>query len=114
MHEVSLVQSIFRTLESEFEEEELDRLSQIDLKVGVLSNVEPILMQNAFSAVTETNNRFKSVKLHIDKVPILIQCDLCGEISQVENYVFKCSNGHPSKNVIQGEELLIERVHFND
>lgn len=114
MHEISLVRNIFRTLESEFEEAELERVKQIDLKVGILSNVEPILMQNAFEAVTQTENRFLKTELVVNVVPILIECELCGEVSEVKNYSFKCSNGHPSKNVIQGDELTIERVHFLD
>jgi len=114
MHEISLVRNIFRTLESEFEEEELDKLSQIDLKVGLLSNVEPILMQNAFEAVTQAEDRFLDTKLIVRVVPIIVKCELCGDESEVHNYAFKCKNGHPTKNIIQGEELTIERVHFRE
>ncbi|MEM7109205.1 MAG: hydrogenase maturation nickel metallochaperone HypA [Bacteroidota bacterium] len=112
MHEISLVRNIFRTLEAEFKEEELKQLSQIDLKVGLLSNVEPILMQNAFEAVTQDEQRFLQTKLVVNIVPIIIKCELCGDESEVKNYSFKCRNGHPTKNIIQGEELTIERVHF--
>ena len=52
MHEISLVRNIFNTLEAEFP----DRFSEIRniyLTVGELSNVQPILMQNAFEAVKE-------------------------------------------------------------
>ena len=114
MHEISLVRSIFTTLESEFNQEQLGQLTGIDLKVGLLSNVEPILMQNAFKAVTEDQGRFEEVELKINLVPIMVKCNLCGEVSEVKNYTFKCSNGHPTKQIIQGEELLIERVHFAD
>ena len=113
MHEISLVRNIFRTLEAEFEKEELRKLSQIDLKVGLLSNVEPVLMQNAFEAVTQDEQRFLETKLQVLVVPIIVKCELCGDESEVENYSFKCRNGHPTKNIIQGEELLIERVHFD-
>ena len=114
MHEISLVRNIFRTLEAEFEADELQKLSQIDLKVGLLSNVEPILMQNAFEAVTQTEQRFQAAKLLVNVVPIIVKCDLCGDEAKVENYSFKCGNGHPTKNIIQGDELTIERVHFNE
>lgn len=114
MHEISLVRNILRTLESEFTSEELEKLKQIDLKVGLLSNVEPILMQNAFEAVTQDEKRFLETKLVVNVVPIIIECELCGDVTEVKNYSFKCSNGHPSKNVIQGTELTIERVHFTD
>tara|TARA_B100000780_G_C21068765_1_gene429929 strand:- start:907 stop:1254 length:348 start_codon:yes stop_codon:yes gene_type:complete len=114
MHEISLVRNIFNTLEDEFSKEDLDRLTGIDLKVGLLANVEPTLMQNAFEAVTETENKFLKAKLSINVVPILVECPLCGDVAEVKNYLFQCGNGHPTNNVIQGEELLIERVHFQE
>lgn len=112
MHEVSLVRNIFRTLEDEFNADSLEKLESIDLKVGKLSNVEPILMHNAFAAVTEDWGKYQEVKLNVNVVPIKIKCECCGEEKEINNYVFKCSKGHPSNNIIQGEELLIEKVHF--
>ena len=114
MHEISLVKTILRTLEEEFEVSQLDRLRQIDLKVGLLSNVEPTLMQNAYEAVTEDEQKYQQARLKVNVVPIMVECDLCGDVAEVVNYSFKCSNGHPCRNVIQGEELLIERVHFDE
>jgi hydrogenase nickel incorporation protein HypA/HybF len=44
MHEISLVRNIFRTLEDEFPQD-MNRVRGIYLTVGLLSNVQPILMQ---------------------------------------------------------------------
>lgn len=114
MHEISLVRNIIKTLEAEFQEKELNQLLEIDLKVGPLSNVEPVLMQNAFEAVVQDEQRFTDVKLNVNVVPIKVKCELCGAVSEVHNYVFRCENGHPSSNVIQGDELVIEKVRFAD
>lgn len=114
MHEISLVRNIFRTLEQEFDPGELARLEGIDLKVGKLSNVEPLLMQSAFEAVVEDDGRYRHVSLNITVLPVKIKCEECGDVCEIHNYVFKCSNGHPTRNLIQGTELLIERVHFAD
>ena len=115
MHEISLIRSVFNTLEEEFTSEELNNLLSIDLKVGQLSNVEPILMQNAFEAVTTAENKFQSVKLNVIKIPIEIYCKDCDQNSRIENYKFKCSAcGMPNNNVVKGEELLIHQVHFSE
>ncbi|GAB5523743.1 MAG: hypothetical protein Roseis2KO_16150 [Roseivirga sp.] len=114
MHEISLVRNIFRTLEEEFEADDLERLEGIDLKVGLLANIEPILMQNAFEAVTQDQDKYLNTKLTINVVPVIVECELCGNKTEVTNYSFKCENGHPTRNIIQGEELTIERVHFAD
>jgi hydrogenase nickel incorporation protein HypA/HybF len=115
MHEVSLVRSIFNSLEAEFDPEELGRLEAIDLRVGQLSNVEPVLMQNAFQAVKDADNRYEGVRLNVEVLPIIVECHLCGSKSQIRNYRFICSNCNtPTSQVIQGNELLIHRVHFHD
>jgi hydrogenase nickel incorporation protein HypA/HybF len=115
MHEISLVRTIFRTLDDNFSDEELERVIAIDLKVGPLANVEPVLLQNAFEAVVEEDEiRFKNVILRVNKVPILIQCPDCNQITEVHNYRFVCACGKPCGNVVQGNELLIERVEMRD
>ncbi len=115
MHEISLVRTIFRTLDDNFSPEELARVASIDLKVGPLANVEPVLLQNAFEAVVEEDEiRFKNVILHVNMVPILVQCPECSQITEIRNYHFVCACGKPCGNVVQGNELLIERVELRD
>ena len=113
MHEISLVNSIFSTLEAEFSKEELETMDAIDLQVGLLSNIEPLLMQNAFEAVTTAREQYQQVKLRIELVPIEIYCRECDANSMIENYKFVCRHcGEPNNNVVKGTELLIHRVHF--
>lgn len=112
MHEVSLVNSIFRSIEAEFPAQDLERIRGIFLRVGLLSNVEPILMQNAFAAVIETEPAFCQATLHVEVLPILIHCADCDKTSLVENYKFVCACGKPSSNITQGTELLIYKVEF--
>ncbi|GJM33798.1 MAG: hypothetical protein DHS20C18_27990 [Saprospiraceae bacterium] len=114
MHEISLVRSIFNTLEEEFSKEELGTLTAIDLKVGMLSNVEPLLMQNAFEAVTSAEEKFQGVKLNVETVAIEIYCAACDANTTIENYKFACAQcGIPNNNVVKGTELLIHQVHFD-
>lgn len=113
MHEISLVRNIFRTLEDEFPGE-IDLVRGIHLRVGLLSNVQPILMQNAFEAVLETEPQYNKTSLHVEVLPILIHCDDCDKNTEVLNYTFICTCGKPSKNIVQGEELLISKVEFAD
>jgi len=116
MHEISLVRNIFKTLEAEFTEDELKRLKSIHLKVGLLSNVEPLLMQNAFGAVTASDApQHAQVKLEVEVVPVRIHCLACQQESGIEGYRFVCEHcGQPSNNIIQGLELLISHIEMND
>jgi hydrogenase nickel incorporation protein HypA/HybF len=113
MHEISLVRNIFRTLEDEFPGE-IDRVRQIHLTVGLLSNVQPLLMQSAFAAVLEDEPVYNKASLEVEVLPVLIHCSECGKVTEVQHYKFVCSCGKPSRNIIQGEELLIKKVAFAD
>lgn len=112
MHEISLVRNIFNTLEAEFP----DRFSEIRsiyLTVGELSNVQPILMQNAFDAVLEDEPNYQNTKLNVDVLPIIIHCRHCNKDTQVQRYKFICKYCQtPSRHVTQGEEILITKVEF--
>lgn len=113
MHEISLVRNIFRTLEDEFPDD-MSRIRGIYLKAGLLSNVQPMLMQSAFAAVLEDEPKYQHTSLHVEVLPILIHCDDCDKTTEVQQYKFVCSCGKPSRNVVQGEELLISKVEFDD
>lgn len=113
MHEISLVKNIFRTLEETFPEK-IEKLRGIYLQVGILSNVQPILMQNAFEAVLLDEPRYNNSSLHVEVLPVLIHCDACDKNSEVLNYNFVCSCGKPSKNIVQGLEMMINKVEFED
>ena len=116
MHEISLVRNIFRTLENEFSEDELGKIKTINVKAGVLSNIEPILMQSALEAVTATDSpQYKHVKLAIETIPIKIVCESCHGTSGVQNYHFICGHcGKPTNNIVEGLELLIRDVEFEE
>jgi len=115
MHETSIINGIYRTLEQEFEEEKLHKMSGIYVKVGILSNIEPRLLMNAFEASHMMNPQYHHTQLHIEMVDLKIQCESCDHITDVKNYRFICDKCQkPSKNVIQGEEMMIHKVEFDD
>lgn len=113
MHEISLVRNILRTLEEEFPGRMGD-LTRVQIKAGLLSNVQPLLLQSAFEAVAVDDPTYAKVRLDVVLLPILIRCGACGQTSEVEQYRFVCPCGAPSRDVVQGEELLISEVEFAD
>jgi hydrogenase nickel incorporation protein HypA/HybF len=112
MHEISLVRNIFKTLEDEFPGQ-IKKVRGIHLTVGLLSNVQPVLMQNAFEAVQADEPVYDQASLHVAVLPILIHCDDCDKNTEVLHYKFACDTcGKPSRNIVQGEELMISKVEF--
>jgi hydrogenase nickel incorporation protein HypA/HybF len=116
MHEISLVRNIFGALKSEIEESKWSFVRKIHLRAGILSNIEPVLMQNAFEAVIATENKvFANSSLEIEILPIKVHCMLCDSTSTIQNYKFICDScENPCNNVIQGNELTISGVEVED
>lgn len=113
MHEISLVRNIFSTLEEEYPEK-IEQLRGIYLQVGLLSNIQPVLMQSAFKAVLEDAPKYGKTSLHVEVLPILIECTECKKISEIKDYIFKCSCGKPCTNIIQGQEMMISKIEFEE
>lgn len=114
MHELSLVKSIFSTLEETLEENEMEHVSLVELNIGLLANVEPILLQNAFTAFQESNPQYDHISLQSNMIEIKIMCSSCQQESIVENYIFRCKAcDTPSNQIVSGEELLIHRIHYD-
>lgn len=114
MHEISLVRNIFHILQEQYPDMAPEKVQCIYLQVGELSNVEPIAMQNAFEAVIDDDARYRHAQLKITVTPVLIYCSDCKKTSGIQNYHFICSCGKPSKEIVQGDELLISKVEFNE
>lgn len=113
MHEISLVKNIFGSLDSVYPEPERKKIRKIHMKVGLLSNVEPILMQNAFEAVVATERKeYSDCELQIEVLPIMVYCEECQKESEVQNYKFVCACNKPTNKVTQGNELLISGVEL--
>lgn len=111
MDEIILVNNIFNSLELEYPGK-MENIRGIHLMVGALSNVQPILMQNAFEAVQKTKSCYNKTSLHVIVLPILIHCSLCDKTTEVFKFKFVCSCGKPCKNIVQGQELLVTKVEF--
>ncbi len=114
MHEISLVKNIFYTLEEEFPGK-MGQLRGIYLTVGILSNIQPLLMQSAFEAVLLDEPQYNRSSLHIEVLPIMVYCEECQEKSEVNDYKFICAKcGRPCNKIVQGEEMLITKVEFEN
>ncbi len=115
MHETSIVRNIMDTLKMELEPTQLENLTAIHVQIGLLSNIEPRLLLNAFDAYFFGVKQPNKIKMYIESLPIIIYCEDCQMNSHIKNYRFVCQQcGKPSKNLIQGEELKIHKIEFED
>ncbi len=110
MHEISICQSIIKTIEDELEEEQLQNVREIHVKIGVLSCVEPTVLTHVFTYIIE-GTRFSKSSLYTDFVEVLVACEFFNKNFKVEDYRFVCPEfDKPSSTIIEGNELTIYKI----
>lgn len=111
MHELSIVKDIFDTLKEAYPDR-YEYIEKINIEAGLLSNVQPILIQNAFEAYILDDERFRNTELEVVQLPIIAKCQKCQKDFEVKYHRFVCPCGEPSTTIVQGEELRINKVTF--
>lgn len=111
MHEVSVVRNIFSIIQEAYPDRYKD-ISKVLVEAGLLSNIQPILIQNAFEALRLEEPELADVELEVQLLPIIAHCVRCEKDFEVIQHRFICSCGTPSKEIVQGEELQISKVEF--
>lgn len=111
MHEVPIIRDIFRTLEENYSDK-LDRITKVQVAAGLLCNVQPVLLQNAFEVLIREEPRFSNIDLEVVLLPIIAYCAKCNREFGVERNKFVCECGTASNKIMQGEELLISKVEY--
>lgn len=111
MHELSIVKDIFDTLEAHYQAK-VEDISKIQVTAGLLSNVQPVLIQNAFDAFIADNTQYDDMELEVIVNDIIAYCQHCHENFPVHFHRFVCPCGQPSATIVQGNELFISKVTF--
>ena len=113
MHEVSIIKNIVKTLEENYEGR-MDSIVSVEIEAGLLSNVQPILIQNAYEALILDEPKLADVELKVKQLPIIAYCENCDRDFEVVRHKFVCDCGAPSREIVQGDELRISKVAFKN
>jgi hydrogenase nickel incorporation protein HypA/HybF len=110
MHEVAICQSIIQSLETELEESQYENLREVHVKAGVLSCVEPSILQHVFKFMI-VDTPLQHCTLKVERVEVLAECGYCETRFNVEQYRFICPQcGKPVEKIIEGNELQIYKI----
>jgi hydrogenase nickel incorporation protein HypA/HybF len=96
MHEWALAEAIIATASEIANKEKLKKVTEINIKVGELQQIEKEILQFALSQLKPAS--FTSTKFHITKAKTTLQCRNCGK-----TWLFE-------KNKL--EETTVEAIHF--
>lgn len=110
MHEVSICQSIINILNEQISEDELCYVREVHLKIGLLSCVEPKILEHVYSFMI-VDSALQASVLKTELVNIEAQCERCDQIFVVEQYKFICPYcTAPTSKILRGQELQIHKI----
>ena len=86
MHEYSIVQSLLNSCEENAQKNNATKVIKVVVKIGVMSGVEPDLLQTAFDTFKE-----KTI------------CDGCEFIINIQNIVIRCNRCEKESTLLKNE-----------
>lgn len=107
MHEFSIVQSMLDLCEDKAKEESAKRVLEIEVKIGILSGVEPELLKSAFDTFKD-KTICKEAKLELNIQNVLIKCRSCKRESELKKMEFKCPECKSVDiEILDGEDMYL-------
>lgn len=107
MHEYSIVQSLLESCEEHARQNDAKKVTKVVVKIGVLSGVEPDLLQTAFDTFKE-QTVCHDAEFLINHQKIVIECFDCGTKSTLEKHEFSCPSCQSvDVKVVDGEDMFL-------
>lgn len=91
MHEASLARNLLDQVISIQREHPWSLLAQVEIEVGPMSGVEPLLLRLAFDRLV-AQTKIGDVELVLNIIPLQISCYMCSRASEFDCIEFKCSH----------------------
>lgn len=112
MHELSIIQSLFETLEAQVREHGAARITHVCLSVGPLSGAVPELLADAFEMYKE-GTIADGATLEIVKPPVRVKCRTCGAETEPKEIVLKCPRCESiDVSLCSGTELFLDKIEL--
>ncbi|WP_353661398.1 hydrogenase maturation nickel metallochaperone HypA [Hydrogenimonas sp. SS33] len=107
MHEYSIVQALLNQCEEHAAKHGAGKILKVVTKIGVLSGVEPDLLQTAFDTFKE-GTVCDGAEFIMNIQPLVVYCHDCKTKSTLQELAMACPKcGSLATNVVDGEEMYL-------
>jgi len=112
MHEYSIVHSLLEQVETLAAGHGKEKVTEVVVKIGVMSGVEPHLLETAFETFKE-KSICDGAAFIMNIQPLTVLCQECGKQSELEEIHYRCPHCESLKvEVIDGEEMFLMRLEM--
>lgn len=113
MHEYSIVQALIEQCETLAQTNQASQVSKVSVKVGLLSGVEPYLLQTAFEAFKKTSDVCQQAELDMKIQAVEVFCLCCGETNQLSEHHYVCPACQSDRvTVTDGKEMFLMQLEM--
>ena len=113
MHEYSIVQALLNQCEDYAKQNGAKKITKVVTKIGVLSGVEPDLLQVAFDTFKE-GTICEDAKFVMNIQPLTIKCKECGYEGESSDLTMLCKEcGSLDTDVIDGEDMYLMSLEMD-
>lgn len=110
MHEESLVRSLLQQVERIAIEHQATRVTEVEVEIGALSGVEPLLVESAFARNAPGTTCDEAV-LTVREINLAVACHRCSQTFELTQLQFACPACAASDvTVVRGEEFRLMNV----
>ena len=110
MHELALTQSILDIALEAAAGHKAARVLEIRIKAGALAGVWPEQVREYFG-ILSAGTAARQARLLIEKLPAVISCLDCGNLSETESFIFVCpACGGNHLRLLKGREFYVDSL----
>ncbi|MBS0265347.1 MAG: hydrogenase maturation nickel metallochaperone HypA [Planctomycetes bacterium] len=109
MHEQSLIRALLRQVEQIRIENGGLAVVDIQVEIGPLAGVEPLLLESAYKVVSP-EFRMRETHLVVNEVPLTAECPACGTIAVEQTRIVCPQCGQTEVTITAGDEMRLVSV----
>ena len=88
-------------------------ITEVQVELGPLSGVEPLLLTSAFEAL-KAGTGSANAKLKIEEVPLTASCSECKTNQVIVDFVFRCPHCQGNLDITRGDGFYLVGVSYSE
>jgi hydrogenase nickel incorporation protein HypA/HybF len=113
MHEYSIVMALIEQCEALAKQHNAIAIERVNIKVGILSGVEPSLLAQAFNSF-KLDGICTNASLNMQIQPLVLQCNTCNKRTVQMHRVVLCPDCNSADTlVVDGEDMMLMQLEMD-
>jgi len=114
MHEMSIAMDVLKIVNQHLPVGRPVRVTKVRLKIGKLTAVVPDNFKFCMEVIAR-DTPAEGAEIIIDEVPLKVECEACGKISELKEPLFLCPGCESaSLKILSGRDLFIESIEVEE